>query len=116
VVTLPAPWDKPPMLGRAGAAIPLNLAEQHFARPATARGLMVFPPTGVAAWSGEVFDDDGETWAWREGGERGWAYAVRTSAEAIMVEIRGLDGRAAPPVEVVLPPGEGRRLEVLRPA
>lgn len=114
-VVLPAPWDRPPVLGRAGTAIPLNLAEQHFAQAAYARGLMVFPPAGAAAWTGEVFDDDGETWAWREGGERGWAYAVRTSAESITVEINGLDGRPPPAVEVVLPPGEGRRLEVLRP-
>lgn len=112
-VTLDAPWDAPPLLGRAGTAIPLNLAEQHFGRRAVERGLMVFSPSGAGAWSGEVFDDDGETWAWREGGERGWAYAVEARGDAITVEIRGLDGRPAPPVRVVLPPGEGRALRLV---
>ncbi|MDR3511171.1 MAG: glycoside hydrolase family 31 protein [Caulobacteraceae bacterium] len=109
---LPAPWDRPPLLGRAGTAIPLNLAEQHFGRPALSRGLMVFPPGGEGAWSGEVFDDDGETWAFREGGPAGWAYAVEVGADVIEVAIRGLAGHPAPPVEVVLPPGEARALRV----
>jgi alpha-glucosidase len=109
---LPAPWEAPPLLARAGTAIPLNLADQRFARPAMARGLMVFPPLGDAAFAGEVFDDDGETHAWRSGGERGWAWTVTTTADAIAVAISGLDGRPAPAVEVVLPPGETRALRL----
>jgi alpha-glucosidase len=111
-VARPAPWDRPPLMGRAGTAIPLNLAEQHFGRPATVRGLMVFPPAGEGAWAGEVFDDDGETWAWRAGGAVGWTYAVRCGREAIEVVIGGLAGRPPPPVKVVLPPGETRSLQV----
>ena len=91
-LTRPAPWDHPPLFGRAGTAIPLNLAEQHFARPALERGLMIFPPAGDGCWSGDVFDDDGETFAYRAGGAVGWAYDVVCGLDAIEVVIRGILG------------------------
>jgi alpha-glucosidase len=109
-VVRPAPWDRPPLLGRVGHAIPLNLAEQHFDRRAVERGLMLFPPPGEGAFRGEVFDDDGESFAYRSGGAVGWAYAVRCDARSIAVEITGLAGHAPPPVRVLPPPGETRAL------
>ena len=39
-ILLPAPWDRPPLLARADSAIPLNVAEQHFAKPADQRGFI----------------------------------------------------------------------------
>src|SRR5271165_5221792 len=42
-VLLPAPWDRPPLLAKEGCAIPLNVADQHFAKPADERGFAVFP-------------------------------------------------------------------------
>jgi alpha-glucosidase len=111
-VTRPAPWDRPPLFGRAGTAVPLNLADQHFARPALRRGLLLFPPPGAGGFSGEVFDDDGESFAYREGGEAGWAYAADCTAETIAVRLTGQAGRSVPPVKVILPPGERRTLTV----
>jgi alpha-glucosidase len=108
----PAPWDHPLLFGRAGTAIPLNLAKQHFARPALTRGLLVFPTAGVGRFAGEVFDDDGESFAYQQGGQLGWAYAVDCAADAITVTIRGRGGLSAPTVRPVLPPGETRRLRV----
>jgi alpha-glucosidase len=101
-----APWERPVLFGRAGTAIPLNLAEAHFGQAASERGLLVFPPTGAGAWSGDVFDDDGESLAGADDAP-GWAYAVRCGADAIAVTLRG-----APAAHVILPLGERRPLSV----
>jgi alpha-glucosidase len=103
LVERPAPWDRPVLFGRAGAAIPLNLAEQHFGRPAFERGLMVFPPAGAAAWSDTVFDDDGESLT-PPGAAPGWSYDIQCDAETIAVTLGG----CGPVARVILPPGEQR--------
>ena len=60
-ITLPAPWDRPPLLVREGSVLPLNLAEQHFAQPADERGFAIFPALGCDEFSDEFFEDDGES-------------------------------------------------------
>jgi alpha-glucosidase len=106
VVEREAPLGRPVLFARAGTAIPLNLAEAHFGQAANERGLLVFPPTGEGAWSGAVFDDDGESLV-AEGEASGWSYAVACDVEAITVTVR-----AVPDARVLLPPGEHRTLSV----
>jgi alpha-glucosidase len=59
-ITTPATWMEPVMFAREGAAIPLNIAEQHFDHRADTRGLALFPP-GDDAFSASCYEDDGET-------------------------------------------------------
>ncbi|MBV8968919.1 MAG: glycoside hydrolase family 31 protein, partial [Verrucomicrobia bacterium] len=42
-VVLAAPWNQPPLLVRAGCAIPLNVAKQHFSQRSDLRSFYVWP-------------------------------------------------------------------------
>ena len=112
-VVRPAPWDRPVVFVRDGAAIPVNLAEQHFRARGERRGLMVFPPAGLGPVSVDYHEDDGETTAWREGAFATWrlemdcdeeSLAARVTAEGAVVGGRRL--------VLVLPPGELRTVTV----
>lgn len=70
-VTVPAAWGQPPFFVRAGRALPVNLAEQHFARPADEQGFEVFPRAD-GGFAGEAFDDDGISFAYRSQGHVMW--------------------------------------------
>ncbi|MDR1827071.1 MAG: glycoside hydrolase family 31 protein [Methylobacteriaceae bacterium] len=60
-VTLPAPFDRPPLMAREGAALPFNAAELHFKAMPDERGFMIFPPKNAGTFFGESFEDDGES-------------------------------------------------------
>jgi alpha-glucosidase len=111
-VTLPAPWDRPPLLVREGSAVPLNLAEQHFAQPADERGFAVFPPKTAGAFSDEFFEDDGQSEAYRQQQYGLWQIAV--SADPATLDIAITRAGACPPaaseVTVLLPRQETRAL------
>ncbi len=99
-VSRPAPWARPVVFARQGCAIPLNLAEQHFAQPADDRGVLVFAHGGTGSFEDRVFEDDGET---APAADQGWRIAVRSDDEAIYVT-------APRSVKVILPPAETRLL------
>jgi alpha-glucosidase len=109
----PAPWDKPVMFVRAGHVIPLNIAEQHFAKPAHLLALRLFPPeSGTLA--GVVFEDDGETDAWRNGRYRLWRLSGTCDTSAIKLTL-DRDGGLAPTdktLRLLLPLNEARRVEI----
>jgi alpha-glucosidase len=107
-IVRPAPWDRPVILVREACAIPVNLAEQHFARPADARGLLVFPPVGEGGFDDAFFEDDGE--AWPQGDET-WRVSVATDAKTVSVGLERPSGHAAPP-QVILPATESRQLRL----
>lgn len=111
-VTLAAPWDRPPLLVRAGSIIPLNLAEQHFAQPADERGFAIFPPAGDGEIDDRFFEDDGHSEAYRE--QRcGW-WQVKLSAErdslTLAITRAGADAPTASELTVLLPRQESRRV------
>ena len=86
-VLLPAPWDRPPLLVREGAVLPLNLAEQHFAQAADERGFAIFPLRGQGRVEDVCFEDDGESQAY-QGHEYGeWKLCVQTDVQTIRVNI-----------------------------
>lgn len=68
-VTVPAPLQYCPLLVRGGAIIPVNDAEIDFVHKADdKRGFMLFPPrTGSGTSSYDLFEDDGESQAYRQG-------------------------------------------------
>lgn len=101
VVTVPAPLDdRTPLFARAGSAIALNLAEQHFDRPADQRGFALFP--GEGTFTATCFEDDGESGADRAD----WSLTVTADPASLRVAI----ARQAPWERLVLllPAGEKR--------
>ncbi len=113
-ITLPAPWDRPPLLVREGSAIPLNLAEQHFARPADERGFALFPPAGYGEFSDEFFEDDGESEAYRNLGYGLWKIKLGSDASGLDISL-ARTGTCPPTndtVTLLLPRQETRRVRI----
>ena len=112
-VVRPAPWDRPVVFVRDGAAIPVNLAEQHFGARGERRGLMVFPPVGAGALEAEFHEDDGETEAWRDGAFATWRVTLNGDAGRLSARVSA-DGLVAGGrrIVLVLPPGEARAISV----
>jgi alpha-glucosidase len=108
-ITLPAPWDRPPMLAREGCAIPVNLAEQHFAQPADARGFWVFPHRGDGAFAAQSYEDDGET---RDGPDGAWRLAVSSDARTIQVTIERRGTVPEGDLTLIFPAGEDRSISL----
>ncbi len=111
-VVLPAPWDRPPLLARAGSAVPLNLAEAHFNRPADERGFAIFPHRGSGAFSQDCFEDDGESEDYRNGRHGAWSLSVTSEPDVLRIGI-GRTGTLPPSagkVTLLLPAQERRRL------
>lgn len=106
-VTLPAPWETPPLLAREGCAIPLNIAQQHFAHRADERAFWVFPHPGAGRFEAECYEDDGES----AGGEHGfWRLILETTDLAIGIRVER-PGPARPTqkwLTLLFPPGEAR--------
>lgn len=112
-VTLAAPWDRPPLLVRAGSAIPLNVAEQHFNQAADERGFAVFPHRGNGSFTQECFEDDGAGEGYRMGQHGAWRLAAASGDEALRIGV-AKTGRCPPAsgrLALLLPGQETRRLE-----
>jgi alpha-glucosidase len=112
-ILLPAPWDRPPLLAREGCAIPLNVAEQHFAKAADRRGFCLFPHRTEEEFEYECFEDDGESEGYKEG--RCWAWRIRlrqTFSELfIQLERTGV-GYPDAGLSILLPRQETRRIDL----
>lgn len=99
-VTLPAPWDQPPLLVRDGTGIPIHAREYHFNRCTKVFGWLLFAPAAGTV-EAEAFDDgDGDSEAWRAG-----AY-----------QLRRLSVRATPDHLTLSPADPGAALEIWLPA
>jgi alpha-glucosidase len=98
-VTLPAPWDRPPLLVREGCALPLNIAEQHFNQRAEQRGFFVFPMREAGRFVTECFEDDGESERYRQGVQWFWRLEVVCSVAELAISVT----RTGQP-----PPGGGK--------
>jgi alpha-glucosidase len=110
-ITVPAPLDdRPPLFARAGSAIALNLAEQHFGRPADERGFWIFPPQGEGRFTADCFEDDGESEGYRRSRHQSWRLTVSAEANRIHIAI----GKAGPwqRLALLLPPGETRPVQL----
>lgn len=113
-ITLAAPWDRPPLLVRAGAVIPINLAEQHFSQPADDRGFAIFPARGTARHAASIFEDDGDGQKYRRGDYGSWEIAVETSPRdlAISIDRTGTMPPSASETAILLPRSESRTVKV----
>ena len=113
-VTVPASLDQPVLLVREGAAIPLNIAEQHFDKRGDQRAFAVFPPLAGKV-EGRSFEDDGGTEAFRTGGYGFWSIVVDCTADrlAIAAVREGPSPPASEALTVLLPLTERRRCEAV---
>jgi alpha-glucosidase len=108
-IVLPAPWDRPPMLAREGCAIPVNLAEQHFARPADQRGFWVFPHRGDGEFTARSYEDGGET---LDGPNGFWRLTASSDAETLRITAGREGVVAADGLELIFPASEARAIIV----
>ena len=109
-IDLPAPFEQPPLLVRAGSAIALNLAEQHFNRPADERGFALFPDKSGRGFVVDCFEDDGESERYREGQYGLWQLRVDEAATELTLGItrEGARPPTAQKLTILLPQQEGR--------
>lgn len=115
-ITLPAPWNKPPLLAREGSAIALNLAAQHFGQPADRRGFALFPHRASGRFCEEIFEDDGLSDAWRDGHYRLWRLELRSTRRELRLALSCSGALPDQPgeadIELRLPVPEKRPLEL----
>jgi alpha-glucosidase len=95
-VELPAPLGQPPLLVRAGSAIPLNIAEQHFDARADERAFALFAPA-EGRFAARSVEDDGESVAWRDGSFAEWVLEASATPERVDVMLSGDTSRYAAP-------------------
>jgi alpha-glucosidase len=86
-IVLPGPWDHPPLLAKAGCAVPLNVAEQHFSKRDDLRGFYVWPNPDSGQFECECFEDDGESESHREGHFWKWRLRVDSNSSRISVNL-----------------------------
>jgi alpha-glucosidase len=84
-VELPAPWNRPVLLARAGAVIPINVSEPPTSA-GDARGFLLFPLLEGRS-SGESFEDDGESEAYLDNGFGAWCVGIKNQATALQVSV-----------------------------
>ncbi|OAJ62015.1 alpha-glucosidase [Paraburkholderia ginsengiterrae] len=112
-VTLPAPLEQPVVLLREGSVIPLNIAEQHFGRPADERAFIAVPPAGVGIARGSCVEDDGESEAWRTGAQGRWNVTIESDASALRISVEREGWMPQPRAEVsILVPMDDARTAV----
>jgi alpha-glucosidase len=87
MITLPAPWDRPPLLVREGSALPLDLAERHFGHSEEERGFALFPHQQAGVFEDEFFEDDGASQGYREQHYGQWKIRVTSAHAQIMLSI-----------------------------
>jgi alpha-glucosidase len=99
------------LLAKAGSVVAVNRAEQHFARPADARGFHVFPYRGRGTFFATSFEDDGESDAYLNGAFREWALSV-DCAERIHIAVSqtGALARYDETIHFILPITETRKV------
>jgi alpha-glucosidase len=86
-VTVAAEWGRPVVFARAGSVLPVNLAEQHFSKPADERGFEIYPSRRDDGFEGWCFEDDGVSFADPRGNRLEWH--IRADAQSLRVSREG---------------------------
>jgi alpha-glucosidase len=97
------------MLAREGSALPVNLAKQHFARPADERGFWVFPHRGEGSFVAESYEDDGES---PNGPDGAWRIDATSDAVRIRLAIALRGTVSGSDLTLIFPAGEARQILV----
>jgi alpha-glucosidase len=104
--TVPAEWGRPPLFVRAGSVLPVNVAEQHFARAADERGFEIFPAVDGVPFEATFFEDDGVSFAGQRGAAR---WHVRVAPTGVRLRVSGSLPDGLPRTAVVILPGSDGR-------
>jgi alpha-glucosidase len=113
-VFVEAPLGQPPLLARAGTAVPVNMAALHFNREPDERGFLVFAAPDGGDFEARCFEDDGESDACLSGRFGEWVLRVSASAREIPVHV-SLEGDVVSRparLTLVFPAGEARRVSL----
>ena len=114
VATVPAPLGAPPIFVCIGAA--LLLAQdipQRLPHQAPSRTLYVTPGVGTGSGEGRHFEDDGESWAFRQGACLDLALRLEWTADRVDVTMERRSGGSAMPEAAslsIVAPTAGRRV------
>lgn len=114
-IVLPAPLERLPLLAKAGSVLPLS---SHVGSTQLiteeVRELHIFPLQQAGSTSGEIFEDDGETFAYREGKALWLNWTLTSSAERLdlKIETKGSYVPTWKELSAVLPAGENRSLYI----
>ncbi|WP_312739262.1 glycoside hydrolase family 31 protein [Cedecea neteri] len=114
-ITLPAPLERLPLLVRAGAALPHSERISYVSpQDDTVRELKIYPRQGAGVSHGMLFEDDGESWSYKEGNALWLSWEIICSANEINVAFsrKGDYLPAWREIKLSLPEGEKRRLLV----
>lgn len=114
-ITLPAPLERLPLLVRAGAALPHSERISYVSpQNDTVRELKIYPLQGAGVSHGSLFEDDGESWGYKEGKALLLSWEIICSANEINVAFsrKGDYQPAWREIKLSLPEGEKRRLLV----
>lgn len=114
-VTLSAPLETLPLLVRAGAGLPLSERIHHVDQRAdNTRELQLFPLKGTGRSAGLLFEDDGESWGYKEGNALWvtWEMVCNADTIAVHIQTRGDYRPAWKTLKVSLPAGERRHLVI----
>jgi alpha-glucosidase len=105
-VAIPAPWEQPPLLIRAGAVLPLDLSTAGFVRQAPERGAWLATPA-LGPIDGGWTEDDGISLS-RES-EVPWRVAGEARADDVTVRVEGPPGGT---LTLVTPRADSRPLRL----
>jgi alpha-glucosidase len=112
VITAEASLERVPLFLRAGGVIPMGKVMRYFGeQPDDLRQAYVFPHPEIGEGTFTLIEDDGISFAYREGGYTELLLKVRATPEQITVEVESIhEGYELPydEIEFILPPGEDR--------
>lgn len=114
-IVVDAPLERLPLLVRAGAALPHSARITHVDASADAvRELKIYPLQGTGVSHGSLFEDDGESWGYKDGNALWLNWEIRCTADEIHVAFsrKGDYQPAWKEMTLTLPAGEKRRLVV----
>jgi alpha-glucosidase len=86
-IQLPAAWGRPPLLAKAGGAIPLNIADQRFSERKDTRAFQIWPDPEGGSFQTECFEDDGESTAYQDGHFSLWQLSIAASPAQLTVNL-----------------------------
>jgi alpha-glucosidase len=103
-IIAPAPLDRLPLYVRAGAIVPLGPVMQHTGeRPLDELTVRVWPGEGAFT----LYEDDGHSFAYRQGAWATTAFSVHTTGGETVVAIGPRAGSYTPPAREVIVAVEG---------
>jgi alpha-glucosidase len=114
-ITLHAPIERLPLLVREGGILPMGKTMQHVgAEPDDERRVYLYPYRGDGQSAFVLYEDDGVSFDYRQGGFTEIVLGIQSSSDAIelTVDVRGSYTLPYSEISFILPSGETRLLSI----